>query len=47
VHVISLRWGRTTAIRIYCDTTLLTQVLERNAACGVAEAVAAPIVDEP
>jgi len=47
VHVISLRWGRTTAIRIYCDTALLTQWLERNAACGVAEAVAAPIVDEP
>jgi ketosteroid isomerase-like protein len=47
VHVISLRWGRPTAIRIYCDTALLTQVLERNAACGVAEAVATPIVDEP
>jgi len=44
---VLLRWGRTTAIRIYCDTALLTQVLERNAACGVAEAVAAPIVDEP
>ncbi|HUI22408.1 MAG TPA: nuclear transport factor 2 family protein [Methylocella sp.] len=45
VHVVELRWGKTTAIRIYCDTALLGRVLERNAACGITEAVAQPIAD--
>lgn len=45
VHVINLRWGKITAIRIYCDTDLLKEVLGRNAACGIAEASAEPILD--
>ncbi|MGH6813430.1 MAG: hypothetical protein ACREDM_14190 [Methylocella sp.] len=42
---MNLRWGRTTAIRIYCDSDLLMEVRGRKAACGIAEAVAAPILD--
>lgn len=45
VHFINLSWGKTTAIRIYCDTYLLKEVLSRNAACGLAEASAQPILD--
>jgi ketosteroid isomerase-like protein len=45
VHFIDLRWGRTAAIHIDCDTDLLKQVLRRNAVCGLAEALAEPILD--
>lgn len=45
VHVIDVRWGKITAIPIYCDTDFLQGVLGRNAARGIAEASAEPICD--
>lgn len=45
VHFVTLRWGKVVSLRIYCDTVTLTDVLQRNGACGAEEAVAAPILD--
>ena len=41
---LSLSWGRITSIETVEDTQLLVRTLERMAAAGVREAVAAPIV---
>lgn len=43
VNLIELAWGRVRAVRIYTDTAVLQQTLDRLAAVGVAEAVAEPI----
>jgi hypothetical protein len=43
MHFISLRWGRTTGIGVYCDTGLLKEMLHCNAVSGVAASLAAPI----
>jgi ketosteroid isomerase-like protein len=43
VHVVEMAWGRVRALRIYCDTRVLEEVLARQARAGVREAVAAPI----
>jgi ketosteroid isomerase-like protein len=45
VHVIRIRWGKVTAVRVYCDTMVLADVLQRNAQGGIAEARLAPILD--
>ncbi|PWR20559.1 nuclear transport factor 2 family protein [Zavarzinia compransoris] len=45
IHVLTLRWGRATALLICPDTAGLTATLDRLAAAGVAEAKAAPILD--
>jgi ketosteroid isomerase-like protein len=45
VHVIQLKWGKVTAVRVYCDTEVLSGVLQRNAQGGVADAAAAQILD--
>jgi ketosteroid isomerase-like protein len=45
VHFVTLRWGKVSSLRIYCDTQMLASVLQRNARHGATEAVAAPISD--
>lgn len=45
VNVVELRWGRIRAIRIHCDSQLLSDRLAQLADAGVAEAAQAPIVD--
>jgi ketosteroid isomerase-like protein len=45
VHVIQLKWGKVTAVRVYCDTMVLADVLQRNANGGATEAAMAPILD--
>jgi len=45
VHFVTLRWGRVSSLRIYCDTQVLADLLQRNARHGAAEAGAAPITD--
>lgn len=45
VHVLRLKWGKVTSVRIYTDTVVLIRTLDRLASKGVAEAHAAPIVD--
>jgi len=44
VHVIRLRWGKGTSVRIYCDTQLLQENLAIQHRGGVEEAVARPLV---
>jgi ketosteroid isomerase-like protein len=44
VNLIEVRWGRVTQVRIYPDTAALERTLQRIAAKGTAEALAAPIV---
>jgi hypothetical protein len=44
VNLIEIRWGRVTSVRIYPDTAALERTLQRIAAKGTAEALAAPIV---
>jgi ketosteroid isomerase-like protein len=44
VNLIEIRWGRVTSVRIYPDTAALERTLQRIAAKGAAEALAAPIV---
>lgn len=45
VHVMHLRWGRATHLLICPDTTGLVETLNRLAAAGNTEALAAPILD--
>jgi ketosteroid isomerase-like protein len=45
VQLVRLRWGKATRIRTYVDTARLQQTLLAQAAQGVAEAVAAPILE--
>jgi len=45
VHVLRLRWGRVTSLRIHCDTQRLVAVLDTLHAQGVADAGMAPIAD--
>lgn len=45
VHMIRIRWGKVTAVRVYCDTAVLADVLQRNARAGAAEAALDPILD--
>ena len=42
-NLIEIRWGKVTRVRIYPDTAALERTLERIAAKGTAEALAAPI----
>lgn len=44
LHVIRLRWGKIVDMDVYLDTALATAALERQAAAGIGEATAAPIV---
>ncbi len=43
VNLIEVRWGRVTSVRIYPDTAMLERTLQRIAAKGTTEALAAPI----
>jgi len=43
VHLAELKWGRMTRLYILTDTSGLVQTLKREAATGVAEAIAEPI----
>ena len=43
VNLIQIRWGRVTSVRIYPDTAALERTLQRIAAKGTREALAAPI----
>lgn len=43
VNLIEIRWGRVTSVRIYPDTAMLERTLQRIAAKGSTEALAAPI----
>lgn len=45
VHLIRLKWGQGTSVRIYCDTNRLNENLAIQLQGGVAEASAAPITD--
>lgn len=45
VHIITIRWGKVSAVRIYCDTQVLTDCLARNAAQGLIDAELPPIAD--
>ena len=45
IHVMQLRWGRATRLLICPDTIGLRVTLDRLAAAGNTEALAAPIVD--
>jgi ketosteroid isomerase-like protein len=45
IHVMHLRWGRATRLLICPDTVGLRATLDRLAAAGNTEALAAPIVD--
>lgn len=45
VHVVELRWGRTTRLLICPDTTMLVRTLDRLAGGGNALAHATPLVD--
>lgn len=44
LNLIEISWGRVTSVRIYPDTAALERTLQRLAAKGTAEALAAPIV---
>lgn len=43
VHIIHLKWGRGTAVKIYCDTDLLLENLAIQQHGGIAEAAEAPL----
>ena len=43
VHALTLKWGKVTALRIYCDTIVLRDALARLSAQGVVEAGLPPI----
>jgi len=43
VNLIEVKWGRVTSVRIYPDTAALERTLQRIAAKGTSEALAAPI----
>jgi ketosteroid isomerase-like protein len=45
VHEFTLRWGRVHGLAVHCDTARLQAYCQRMAACGLAEALAAPITD--
>jgi hypothetical protein len=45
VHLIRLRWGKGTSVRIYCDTRLLQENLAIQLNGGISEAVAPPLED--
>lgn len=47
VHELTVRWGRLVSLRAHLDTQHLSQVLERMAKDGIAEASAPPIEDRP
>ncbi len=44
VHFIHLKWGRGTAVRIYCDTNLLLENLQIQRQGGITEASDAPLI---
>lgn len=44
VHLITLRWGKIHAIDVFEDSQAVARALEAQAASGLAEAVAQPIV---
>lgn len=44
LHVITLRWGKVHAIEVYEDSQAVARALATQAAAGIAEAAAAPIV---
>ena len=45
VHVLRLKWGKVTSLRIHCDTQVLADVLRRQSDLGVADAALPPIDD--
>ena len=47
VHEFELRWGKVHSLVVHCDTERLQGYCDRMAACGIAEARAAPISDVP
>ncbi|MFS2017926.1 hypothetical protein ACEN88_15260 [Massilia sp. CT11-108] len=44
VNLVEVRWGEVTSVRIDPDTAMLERTLQRIAAKGTAEALAAPII---
>ena len=45
-NVIRIRWGKVVSVRIYTDTAVLQQTLDRLAARGTSEAHADPITSD-
>jgi ketosteroid isomerase-like protein len=45
VHIIRLKWVKVVEFRVYLDTQKIADACRRQAACGILEAVAVPIVD--
>ena len=45
VHALRLKWGRVVSLRVYCDTQVLSSVLDEIRAQGVSDAGQPPIVD--
>ena len=43
VHLITLRWGKISALDVFEDSQAVAQALDDQAAAGLAEAAAAPI----
>lgn len=43
VHFVRLRWGRSAALRIYCDTDLLQENLAIQQRGGITDAAALPL----
>jgi len=43
VHIIRMRWGKVASIDANEDSQAVADVLRRQAACGVGEALAAPV----
>lgn len=44
MHVITLRWGKITAIDVFEDSQAVARALQAQAAVGLAEAIAEPIL---
>ena len=44
VHIIKMRWGKVTAIDAHEDSQVVAESMARQAALGIEEATAAPIV---
>jgi ketosteroid isomerase-like protein len=44
VHVVEMRWGKAVRIDANEDSQAVADLLQRQAACGIDEALAAPIV---
>lgn len=43
VHVLRLKWGKIVELHIYCDTKLLSEILQTLGEQGIDQAIAPPI----